>query len=230
MKNNRYTDILLWVAALISFALTVVTAVFGFTSEKTFSKIILILVAFLFLALTAMVAYLAYLNTFADRVAAKEKKIIVKNYFLNPDGKKRGLSPDELTFEIVNERVLAYIVETFETPIAMWKNEIFAQDGMFGNDDAFKTLIAYKMLYDLQSHHSRKIWKMFFDLPDGEFEAVCHSLSHNGDDELAVKLKEIKNAGEGSIRESARFLDENENYIQRRMVNYVKRKTELFDF
>lgn len=229
MKNKKYTDILLWTAAVISLALAVVTAVFGFTSEKTFSKVILILVAVLFLALTAMVAYLAYLDTFDGGFEERGGANVKTNYFLSVNGGKKRISPDELTFDTVNERLSVYISKTFGTPIAMWKNEIFAEEGVFGNEDAFKTLIAYKMLFDLQSHHSKRIWNMFFELSDGELENICICLARNGDDELAQKLTEMKRDGNEKLKESAIFLDENANYIQRRMVNYVKRKAELFD-
>lgn len=229
MNNKKYTDILLWVAAFISLSLTVVTAVFGFTSEKTFSKVILILVAILFLVLTAMVAYLAYLNTFGGSLEERSGAAVRVNYFLSMNGGKKRISPDELTFDTVNERLSDYITETFGTPIAMWKNEIFAEEGVFGNEDVFKTLVAYKMLFDLQSHHSKRIWNMFFELSDGELENICICLARNGDDELAQKLTGMKRDGNEKLKESAIFLDENANYIQRRMVNYVKRKAELFD-
>ena len=83
MDKNSIINKGLWAASAISVILSVLTAVFGFTSERAFTKVVLIFVSVLFLALAGMVAYLAYLDTF------KVTSIVSKyNYFLNPVTKK----------------------------------------------------------------------------------------------------------------------------------------------
>ena len=85
------------------------------------------------------------------------------------------------------------------------------------------------MLSDLQMHHSKKAWKMFFELPDVDFADIKECLVRNGDDELAKNLNTYRLAGEGCVREAAAYLDENASYIQKRMLNYVTRKINSFD-
>ena len=228
MDKNKIINTALWASVVVSLVLAIVTAVFGFTSEKAFSKVVLIIVAILFLALAAMVAYLAYIDTFKVLPAGSGESRRV-NYFLNAQNKKKGISPDELTFGIVDGQMNKYIIDTFGSPIALWQNQVFAEEGIFGKEDSFKILLAYKMVYDLQSHHSKKIWNMFFDLSDIEFSDLCELLVRNGDEEFAQKLSEYKNSGMNTVGEASAFLDENENYVKSRMVNYVKRKIDLFD-
>lgn len=228
MDKNKIINIALWISSLLSLVLSVITAVFGFTSEKAFTKVMLIIVAVLFLGLAAMVAYLAYLDTF--KVASTAPRMRRRlNYFLNANNNKRGISPEELTFEIIDGQMNKYIIETFGSPIALWQNQIFAEEGIFGNEDSFKILVAYKMVYDLQAHHSKKIWKMFFEMSDIEFSDLCELLVRNGDEEFAQTLSDYKLTGMDSVGEASAFLDENASYIQRRMVNYVVRKIDLFD-
>ena len=228
MDKNKIINSALWASVVVSLVLAIVTAVFGFTSEKAFSKVVLVIVAILFLALAAMVAYLAYIDTFKVLPAGSGESRRV-NYFLNAQNKKKGISPDELTFGIVDGQMNKYIIDTFGSPIALWQNQVFAEEGIFGKEDSFKILLAYKMVYDLQSHHSKKIWNMFFDLSDIEFSDLCELLVRNGDEEFAQKLSEYKNSGMNTVGEASAFLDENENYVKSRMVNYVKRKIDLFD-
>lgn len=228
MDKNKIINTALWASVVVSLVLAIVTAVFGFTSEKAFSKVVLVIVAILFLALAAMVAYLAYIDTFKVLPAGSGESRRV-NYFLNAQNKKKGISPDELTFGIVDGQMNKYIIDTFGSPIALWQNQVFAEEGIFGKEDSFKILLAYKMVYDLQSHHSKKIWNMFFDLSDIEFSDLCELLVRNGDEEFAQKLSEYKNSGMNTVGEASAFLDENENYVKSRMVNYVKRKIDLFD-
>ena len=186
----------------------------------------LIIVSVLFLALAGMVAYLAYGDTF--KVGSGVREGSNYNYFLNAQSRRRAMTPDELTFDIVDSQMNAYIVDTFGSPLTLWQEQIFAEEGIFGEQDCFKVLIAYKMVHDLQIHHSKRIWNMFFEMSEIEFSDLSDLLVHNGDEEFAKTLAMYKERGAESVSEASAFLDENESYIKSRMVNYVKRKIELF--
>ena len=220
---------LMWGGTAISVVLAALCFVFAMNTEKTFTSVILIIVAVLFVALAAMVGYLAYIDTFKVIPGAKaEKKPL--NYFLNANGKKKGMAIEELTFEIIDKQMNNYIIDGFGTPVALWKNSVLSSDeDVFGKEKVFKVLLAYKMLSDLQAHHSKKAWKMFYELPDVDFADIQDCLVRNGDDELARALNMYRLSGESSVAEAAAFLDENATYIQRRMLNYVTRKIELFN-
>ena len=230
MNKNKIVNILLWGGAVVSLVLSGLTAVFALNAEGGFTKVILILVALLFLALTGMVGYLAYMDTFKvapSKDGSKRKPI---NYFLNANGKKKGIPVEELTFEIIDKQMNKFVIDAFGSPVALWRNSVFSADEeVFGKENAFKVLLAYKMLSDLQVHHSKKAWRMFFELPDVDFSDIQECLVRNGDDELARQLNMYRLAGESCVAEAAAFLDENANYLQRRMLNYVTRKIELFN-
>lgn len=229
MERNKIVNILLWGGALVTLALAVASVIFALGVEGM-TRIILFVVAVLFIALTGMVGYLAYMDTFkvsASKEGSKKKPL---NYFLNANGKKKGIALDALTFEIVDKQMNKYVIDAFGSPVALWKNNVFSGDQeIFGKDGAFKVLVAYKMLSDLQVHHSKKAWKMFYALPDVDFGDLQECLVKNGDDELARALNMYRLSGESSIPEAVAFLDENASYIQKRMLNYVTRKINSFD-
>ncbi len=228
MNKNKTVNILLWVGAVACLALAVLCGAFSFVMKEQYTRIILVIVAALFVVLGGMVAYLAYIDTF--KVAASKGKKRPLNYFLNANGKKRGIAPEALTFEIVDKQMSKFVIDTFGSPVALWKEQALSRgDEVFGEEGAFKVLVAYKMLSDLQLHHSKKAWKMFFDLPDADFADVQECLVQNGDEELARALNMYRLTGEDCVGEAAAFLDENATYIQRRMLNYVVRKIDLFN-
>jgi hypothetical protein len=230
MNKKKIVNILLWAAVAISIILSALTFVFGLNSEGAYAKIVLLIVSVLFIALACMVGYLAYMDTFKITPSKEGSKKKPLNYFLNANGKKKGIPLEELTFEIVDKQMNKYVIDAFGSPVALWKNSVFsAGEEAFGKDGAFKVLLAYKMLSDLQMHHSKKAWKMFFELPDVDFADIKECLVRNGDDELAKNLNTYRLAGEGCVREAAAYLDENASYIQKRMLNYVTRKINSFD-
>ena len=230
MDKKKVINILLWAGAALSFVLAGVIALFVGNIEAESAKIILIIVAALFGILALMVGYLAYMDTFmvfASKDGSKKKTL---NYFLNSNGKKKGIPLDSLTFEVVDKQMSKFVIDAFGSPVALWKNNVFSGDQeVFGKDGAFKVLVAYKMISDLQVQHSKKAWKLFFELPDADFADIQDCLVRNGDDELARALNMYRLSGEACVGEAAAFLDENANYIQKRMLNYVTRKINSFD-
>lgn len=230
MQNNKTVNILVWCASALALILAIVTAVFAFNTETVYVKVILFITVALFLALAGLVGYLAYFDMAKVVPNASGSRERTLNYFLNVNGGRKRISIDDLTFEIIDDQMNKYVIDAFGSPVALWKNNVFSGDqSVFGKDGAFKILLAYKMLSDLQIHHSKKIWKMFFELPDVDFADIQECLLKNGDDELAKALNMYRLSGEACVGEAAAFLDENASYIQRRMLNYVTRKIGSFD-
>ena len=230
MQNNKTVNILVWCASALSLILAIVTAVFAFNTETTYVKVMLFITVFLFLALAGLVGYLAYFDMSKVVPNANGSRNRPMNYFLNVNGGKKRIAVEDLTFEIIDGQMNKYVLDAFGSPVALWKNNVFSGDqSVFGKDGAFKILLAYKMLSDLQIHHSKKAWTMFFELPDVDFADIQECLLRNGDDELAKALNMYRLSGEACVGEAAAFLDENATYIQRRMLNYVTRKINSFD-
>ncbi len=227
--NKKTLNMLMWIGAAVSVVLSLLCFVFALNTESAFTTVVLIVVALLFLVLAGMVGYLAYIDTYKV-IPGKKEESKTFNYFLNANGKKKAMAIDDLTFDIVDKQMNNYIMDAWGTPLALWKDSIFSSnEEVFGKEGVFKILVAYKMLSDLQVHHSKKAWRMFYELPDVDFADIQECLLKNGDDELARALNMYRLSGEASVGEAAAFLDENASYIQNRMVYYVKRKIELFN-
>lgn len=230
MQKNKSINILMWVAAALSLVLAIVTFVFGLNTETTYVKIMLFVAVVLFLVLAGLIGFLAYLDMSKVVPSQYGSKGRPLNYFLNVNGGRKRIAPEELTFEIIDSQMNKFIIDAFGSPVALWKNNVFSgNQEIFGKNGAFKVLLAYKMLSDLQAHHSKKAWKMFFELPDVDFADLQECLVRNGDDELAKALNMYRLTGESCVGEAAAFLDENASYIQRRMLNYVTRKIDSFN-
>ncbi len=230
MQKNKLINILMWCAAGASLVLAIITAVFAFSTETQYVKIMLLLTGVLFLLLSGLVGFLAYIDmtrVVPDKNGSRNRPL---NYFLNAKGSRKRIALEDLTFEIIDEQMNKFVIDAFGSPIALWKNNVFSGDqSVFGKDGAFKVLLAYKMLSDLQMHHSKKVWKMFFELPDVDFADIQECLVRNGDDELAKTLNMYRLTGESCVGEAAAFLDENASYLHRRILNYVTRKISSFD-
>lgn len=230
MQKNKLTNILMWGASALSLVLAIVTLVFALSTETTYVKVMLFLTVALFVVLSGLVGFLAYFDMSKVVPNKYGSKSYPYNYFLNAKGSRKRIAPQDLTFEIIDEQMNKFVIDAFGSPVALWKNNVFSGDqSIFGKDGAFKVLLAYKMLSDLQAHHSKKAWKMFFELPDVDFADIQECLLKNGDDELAKALNMYRLTGESCVGEAAAFLDENASYLHRRMLNYVTRKIDSFN-
>ena len=231
MQNNKTVNILVWCASALSLILAIVTAVFAFNTETTYVKVMLFITVFLFLALAGLVGYLAYFDMSKVVPNANGSRNRPMNYFLNVNGGKKRIAVEDLTFEIIDGQMNKYVLDAFGSPVALWKNSVFsADDGqVFGKEGVFKILVAYKMISDLQAKHNKRIWKMFYELPDVDFADLQECLVRNGDDDLARNLNMYRLAGEASIDEAAAYLDSQADYMHKRVVAYVARKIELFE-
>ena len=228
MQNNKLINILMWCGSAVSLVLAIITVVFAVSTETTYVKVMLFLAAALFVVLAGLVAFLAYIDM--SKVVPSKNGSRPLNYFLNVNGGRKRIAPENLTFEIIDSQMNKYIIDAFGSPVALWKNNVFSgNQEVFGKNGAFKVLLAYKMLSDLQAHHSKKAWKMFFELPDVDFADLQECLLRNGDEELAKALNMYRLTGESCVGEAAAFLDEIASYIQRRMLNYVTRKIDCFN-
>ena len=127
MKNNKTVNILTWVASVVALVLAILCAIFALNSEELFTQIILFFVAALFVVLAGMVGYLAYVDTFKV-IPGKKAEARALNYFLNYNGKKRGIAVEELTFEIIDKQMNNFIIDAWGTPVALWKNSVFSAD------------------------------------------------------------------------------------------------------
>ena len=64
MKTDKILNVLLWSVSGVSIVLVVLSTIFAFRTTTPLTRVILILVAILFLVLAGLIAYLAYMDTF----------------------------------------------------------------------------------------------------------------------------------------------------------------------
>ena len=146
-----------------------------------------------------------------------------RNYFLTDTTTGKNTRISDLTFSRVNERMNFFISKRVDAESELWLDGFLGKRGLFGQDDVFKPLAVYKMLFDLGARNEESGWKLFFEMPDADFSRLINGLDNAGDVNMSRRLTEIRSVTDGTqINRLAECLTRNMRYIQNRMLLYVK--------
>lgn len=193
------------VGGLIVLILAIVN---GYAVVKTF----LFIAAFLLFALTGLVY--VYIFVLGERN---------RNYFLTDTSTGRNMRVGDLTFSRVNERMNFFISKRVNAESELWIDGFLGKRGLFGQNDVFKPLAVYKMLFDLAAKGKEAHWYLFFDMPDADFSRLINGLDNAGDVNMSRRLTAIRTVTDGTQTDRlADCLTGNMRYIQKRMLLYVK--------
>lgn len=175
-------------------------------------KTFLFIAAFLLFALAGLIY--VYIFVLGERN---------RNYFLTDTSTGRNMRVGDLTFSRVNERMNFFISKRVTAESELWLDGFLGKRGLFGQNDVFKPLAVYKMLFDLGSKNEEAGWQLFFDMPDADFSRLINGLDNAGDVNMSRRLSAIRTVTDGT--QTARLADcitKNMRYIQSRMLLYVK--------
>jgi hypothetical protein len=116
-----------------------------------------------------------------------------------------------------------------ENASEVWTGDVFDENNeVYGGDNTFVPLVAYKILYDLGDRGNESIWSLYL-MADGEkIDAIVSALELNGDNELGKAFKFLHENAAGSYERTEKFLIDNKKYIQNKMVKYVKANIDKF--
>lgn len=193
------------VGGLIVLILAIVN---GYAVVKTF----LFIAAFLLFALAGLIY--VYIFVLGERN---------RNYFLTDTSTGRNMRVGDLTFSRVNERMNFFISKRVDAESELWIDGFLGKRGLFGQNDVFKPLAVYKMLFDLGAKNEEAAWHLFFDMPDADFSRLINGLDNAGDVKMSRRLATIRATNDGTqTKLLAECLTRNLRYIQGRMLLYVK--------
>ena len=159
-------------------------------------KTLLIIASLLILGLAGLIVYY---NSLLD------ESIPLPHYFLFDETTKKNLTPEQLTFSRVNAKTGLYIEQNFASPRVLWMGNGLSAVSKFGNNAVFRTLVVYKMLYDVISHDIPKLWKIFWHVPPTTINALCTCLNQNDDAPISKRLRGYLEAGEDSVGELRKY-------------------------
>ena len=153
------------------------------------------------------------------------------NFFLYDRKTGRNLSEDELTFDRLNARMGYYMTLIAASQEQMWeRNVLDRDDARFGENEVYKPLTAYKMLYDLAELDRPEAWELFTGAAPETITTLCRVLRSCGEEQMSDALMDAYE-GADSVDDIAwirDFVKGNAKYIRRRMREYVLKHIDEF--
>lgn len=186
-------------------------------ANAPYKKVLTSLIASFMLILTALVAYYLYITRDAE-----------PNFFLFDRAKKRNIAVEELTFQIVNERMGFFLTLVCETPNQLWQNDVLENDRKLGYRRVYRPLLAYKMLYDLADKDVPAYWELLYNATPETVNSLCEALEQGGEKEMVKAFRFIMETYRARPDRIKDFVCGNTRYIRGRMLTYVRRNIEIF--
>ncbi len=218
--NQKKLNLILTIACAVFAVLFLVLLICGIAIDFTYTvtRAMMIVVAVVSLILAAELAFLVWFGGKGEK----------PNYFLYDSSTKKNVSVDKLTLQVVSRRMDRYFSEYAASEGKLWT------DGVLDNpeldmEDAFKPLVAYKLLFDLADRDMEKGWKCFEVASAETVEFVCRGLEMNGESEIAGNLRKMKAIQPFQIKYVRDYLVSNANYLQTKMLMYVRDNIEKFN-
>ncbi|MBE6547856.1 MAG: hypothetical protein E7667_03125 [Ruminococcaceae bacterium] len=220
VKNN-----LSLILAIISALLIVVGVIFivlGITSAKTtFTAVMFIITALVMILLGCVMVYFILL------LKGEGNAPVEPNLFLYDSNSGENMSEDVLDFELVNKRMAFFMSRITPSVKDMWTTNLFANDEAFDDVDELKTLLAYKMLYDLADKDIPGLWNLYLNADAEIIESIADYIEANGD-EFGKYIIKLHSTASGSFEKSRKFLMDNKAYLESKMFNCAKNNIEKF--
>ena len=216
--NRKTFNLILIIAGAVFAVLAVVLFIVGivYDGDHAFTKVMLIIVSVLSLALAVELAYLWWISNDKN-----------PNYFLYDSRTKRNVPVEKLSFQVVSGRMNKYFSNFAPSEGKIWTDKIL-DDPNLDIGEEFKPLVAYKLLYDLAAMDVEKGWKCFEVASVETVEYICRGLEKNGDKEVANNLRMMKTAQPFQIKYVRDYLISNKGYLQAKMFKYVRANIEKF--
>lgn len=218
--NQKKLNLILTIAAAVFAVLFVALLICGIAIEftYTFTKVMMIIVAIVSLALAAELAFIVWFGGKGDK----------PNYFLYDASIKKNVSVDKLTVQVINRRMERYFSEFAPSEGKLWTDAIL-ENPELDMEDAFKPLVAYKLLFDLADRDIENGWKCFEMASPATVDFICRGLEMNGENEIAGNLRKMKAIVPFQVKYVRDYLVSNANYLQTKMLMYVRDNIEKFN-
>ncbi len=215
--NQKRLKLILAIAGVVALVAAILLFVLSLTViQNTVTRVIMIVTSVLFLALAVEVFYLFMMA--GDSRA---------NYFLYDSRQGRNISVQKLAFQTINVRMNRFLSGYASSEGKLWTDKIL-DNPYLEMDDAFKPLVAYKLLFDLAEHDSEGGWRCFEMASYETVEFLCAGLEMSGDDEMAQNLRQMKAATPINIKYVRDYLVRNRQYLKEKMRRYVCENIQKF--
>lgn len=215
--NQKKLKLILSIVSGVALVAAIVLFVLSLTViQNVVTRVIMIITSVLFLALAVEVFYL-FMITGDSRA----------NYFLYDSRQGRNISVQKLAFQTVNVRMNRFLSGYASSEGKLWTDKIL-DNPYLEMDDAFKPLVAYKLLFDLAEHDSEGGWKCFELASYETVDFLCTALEASGDEEMARNLRQMKTSAPINLKYVRDYLVSNRQYLKEKMRRYVCENIQKF--
>ncbi len=186
-------------------------------ANASYKRVLEVIISVLLILMSALVGYYLWLTRDAE-----------PNFFLFDRARKRNIPVEELTFQIVNERMNIYLNSVSDSAEALWQEDILENDRKLGVRKVYRPLLAYKMLYDLGDKNVDDYWNYLFRASPETLDSICNALTQGGEAEMVKAFRFIMTNYRDNPAKVKDFIIGNLRYIRGRMLGYIKKHIELF--
>ena len=208
--DQKRANLLLKIGFAVFAVTGVALAVFGiFYDKSVLGKVLLFVAAAVVLLLAAELFYLSMMS-----------KTVKPNFFLYNPSTNSNASLATLTFEVANAKMNKYLARFATSEGKYWTDKVLEEQAA-AIGEAFKPLVAYKLLYDIAEIDSEAGWKCFLLASEETVGYVADGVAQNGDVQLADALRQLKAAKPINMKQARDFLVGNKKYIKKKFFKYV---------
>ncbi len=151
------------------------------------------------------------------------------NYFLFDRRKKICLTERDLSFAYIDDNLTYYISGFAENVLALWQGIPKELEMDLTARPAFRTPVAFKMMYDLSEQAAEDIERIFTEADKATVAFVCRAVKAGGDKEMADIIFEMKCAPERFGTRVVPFFSKNRRPFEARIFRYVREHLREFD-
>ncbi len=151
------------------------------------------------------------------------------NFFLYNRRTKQNMSVNELTPQIVIDRMTFFLAQIADSPELLWSGDVLERGSNFGHRGVYRPLVAYKMLYDMgDKEPDSPYWEYLENASEDVIRILCNSLERVGEKQIVRAFLMILEAEPTPGPQMKDFLRRNVGYFSNRMFLYVKRFIDYF--
>ncbi|MBE6554744.1 MAG: hypothetical protein E7663_00725 [Ruminococcaceae bacterium] len=152
-----------------------------------------------------------------------------KNYFLYDRRRKCKVSPKNLTFDFLNDKLSEYLSDFVEESIDLWEGFPQKLKIQLQADKAYLPPIAFRMLHDLSLRRPEDILAVFTTCDKKMLAFVCRAIKDSGDEEMASLIFHMKKHTEREKTRIIAFFTKNRRCFEGRIVHYIKTHIEEYE-
>ena len=188
-------------------------------ANSTFFKVMFIIMSIAMILLGCVMTYFVFL--------LKEQGDEEPNLFLYDSNSGKNLSADVLTFDLVNKRMGFFMSRVSGSIKEIWTGNLFDNDEAFDGVDELKSLLAYKMIYDLADKDIPALWELYLNASPELISAIAECMRNNGD-EFGKYIVKLHSSANSKADKSKKFLLDNKSYLENKMFNCAKNNIDKF--